>query len=119
MTRRAAVSDPVDGASGRRVAIGALWDVGEVIDLSGGLHNGMWRMRDPYRPVEITEIPLAGNFNIVEYSVYAQEIRMPVQASTYLETPRSTPSARRWTSYPWSSSSLRQWCSRSRADPRN
>jgi len=69
-----------------RATIGATWDVGEVIDLTGDLYNGMWRMRDPYRPVEISEIPLAGNFNIVDYAVYAQEIRMPVQASTYLET---------------------------------
>ena len=84
--RRTTDSGSVPGAVGWRAAIGASWEVGEVIDLSGGLHNGMWRMRDPYRPVEITEIPLAGNFNIVEYSVYAQEIRMPVQASTYLET---------------------------------
>ena len=62
------------------------WDVGEAIDLTGGIYTGMWRMRDPYPPVEVKEIPLAGRFTIVPYSVYAQEVKMAVQVSTYLET---------------------------------
>lgn len=69
-----------------RARLDSTWDVGEVIDLSGGIYNGMWHMRPPYPPVEIKEIPLVGNFNIVDYNVYAQEVRLPVQASTYLET---------------------------------
>lgn len=60
--------------------------MGDLIDLSGDLYTGMWRMRDPYPPVEVKEIPLAGRFPIVDYSVYAEEVRMPVQASTYIET---------------------------------
>jgi arylformamidase len=70
----------------RSARLDTTWDVGEVIDLSGDIYNGMWQMRDPYPPVEVKEIPLAGRFTIVPYSVYAQEIHLPVQASTYLET---------------------------------
>jgi len=69
-----------------RACLDQTWDVGEVIDLTGGIYNGMWRMRDPYPPVEVKEIPLAGRFTVVPYNVYAQEMRLPVQASTYLET---------------------------------
>jgi len=69
-----------------RARLDATWDMGELIDLTGDIYTGMWRMRDPYPPVEVKEIPLAGRFNLVDYNIYSQEVRMPVQASTYLET---------------------------------
>ncbi|NPV07100.1 MAG: hypothetical protein HPY83_03930 [Anaerolineae bacterium] len=70
----------------RWAKIGDTWHVGRVIDLTGDVYNGMWRLPPPYPAVEVKEIPLAGNFNIVDYDIYAQEVRLPVQASTYLET---------------------------------
>ena len=70
----------------RRARLDAVWSMGELIDLTGDIYTGMWRMREPYPPVEVREIPLAGRFNIVDYAVYSQEVHVPVQASTYLET---------------------------------
>jgi arylformamidase len=69
-----------------RTRLDSVWRMGELVDLTGGIYNGMWHMAPPYPSVEVKDIPLAGNFNIVDYSVYAQEVSMPVQASTYLET---------------------------------
>ena len=66
--------------------LGQTWQIDEVIDLTGGIYSGMWHMASPYPPVEVKEIPLAGRFNLVDYAIYAQEMSLPVQASTYLET---------------------------------
>jgi len=70
----------------RQARLNAIWDMGELIDLTGDIYTGMWRLQDPYPPVEVMEIPLAGRFDVVDYPIYSQEVRFAVQASTYLET---------------------------------
>ncbi|MGQ9553999.1 MAG: cyclase family protein [Anaerolineae bacterium] len=73
-------------AENRYARLNETWDMGELIDLSGDIYTGMWHLPDPYPPVEVKEIPLVGRFNIVDYNVYAQEVRLAGQTSTYLET---------------------------------
>lgn len=68
------------------VKIGATWNVGELIELSGELRNGARLLDPPYPPVTISQLDLRPMAKGWEYLPYTQTMHLSVQSSTYLET---------------------------------
>ena len=80
----------VDYLTGRRwkeMKLNEMWDMGELIDLSADIYEGMAQMPPPVFPaVEVRELDLSERAKGREYVSYSQAIHMPVQVATYLET---------------------------------
>jgi arylformamidase len=55
-----------------------------MIDIGGSLRHHMWSVDgNPFPLVKVAELP---TLSFLPYHVYAQEVSMPMQVSTYLET---------------------------------
>lgn len=54
-----------------------------LIDLTGPIYSGMWHYASPYFSPEVEELPIP---EWLERPVYSEQIRMPLQTGTYIET---------------------------------
>ncbi len=69
------------------MVLNEMWDMGELIDLSADIYEGMAQMPPPAFPtLEVRELDLSERAKGREYMSYSQAITMPVQVATYLET---------------------------------